>query len=213
MGKINQGILGGFSGKVGTVIGGRWKNINYMRAKASSVTNPRTEAQLIQRSKFATVLRFLQPLTEFLRTGFKLYSNGMTQFNSAMSYNLNNAVIGNYPNFLLDYTKVLVSRGHLTGALNPITENEGPRQISISWDVNTGVGNAKDSDFALIAIYNPSKGEAITETKETHRSEGRREMNLPQDYTGDTLQIFLGFISEDGKNVSNSSYVDSITVT
>jgi hypothetical protein len=27
MGKINQGILGGFSGKVGNVVGGSWKGI------------------------------------------------------------------------------------------------------------------------------------------------------------------------------------------
>ena len=31
MGKINQGILGGFSGKVGTVVGGSWKGTAYMR--------------------------------------------------------------------------------------------------------------------------------------------------------------------------------------
>jgi hypothetical protein len=30
MGTIKQGILGGFSGKVGTVVGGTWKGIHYM---------------------------------------------------------------------------------------------------------------------------------------------------------------------------------------
>jgi len=40
MGKINQGILGGFSGKVGNVIGGNWKGIDYMRVKPASVANP-----------------------------------------------------------------------------------------------------------------------------------------------------------------------------
>jgi hypothetical protein len=40
MGKINQGILGGFSGKVGSVVGGSWKGISYMRGKAVSTKNP-----------------------------------------------------------------------------------------------------------------------------------------------------------------------------
>ncbi len=31
MGKIKQGILGGFRGKVGTVIGASWNGISYMR--------------------------------------------------------------------------------------------------------------------------------------------------------------------------------------
>ena len=36
MGTIKQGILGGFSGKVGSVIGGIWKGISYMRGLALS---------------------------------------------------------------------------------------------------------------------------------------------------------------------------------
>jgi hypothetical protein len=48
MGTIKQGILGGFSGKVGTVIGGSWKGISYMRSIPQSVKNPRTDGQVNQ---------------------------------------------------------------------------------------------------------------------------------------------------------------------
>jgi len=92
MGTIKKGILGGFSGKVGTVIGGNWKGIDYMRGKAASVSNPKTEAQLDQRARFRAALKFLQPLTSFIRVGFKNYAVKMTAFNSAMLYNLNNAL-------------------------------------------------------------------------------------------------------------------------
>ena len=47
MGTISKGILGGFSGKVGTVIGGNWKGIDYMRSIPASVSNPRTPAWII----------------------------------------------------------------------------------------------------------------------------------------------------------------------
>ena len=33
MGIINQGILGGFSGKVGPIVGFRWKSNYYIRAR------------------------------------------------------------------------------------------------------------------------------------------------------------------------------------
>lgn len=42
MGIINQGILGGFSGKVGPIVGFRWKSNYYIRARAAKVSNPRT---------------------------------------------------------------------------------------------------------------------------------------------------------------------------
>ena len=43
MGTIKQGILGGFSGKVGTVVGSTWKSVHYMRALAVSFSDPRPE--------------------------------------------------------------------------------------------------------------------------------------------------------------------------
>lgn len=175
MGKINQGILGGVSGQVGNVIGGTWKGIDYLRIKPSSVANPKTPDQVDQRTKFVTVLRFLQPITEFLRTGFKKYASGMTQFNSAMSYNLNNAVTGTYPNYSIDYPNALVSRGNLAGGEN-----------------------------GAAASTNTTAGAARSATAET--------LTVPSNFTGDDVEVFLGFISADGTKVSNSSYLGSVTV-
>ena len=53
MGIINQGILGGFSGKVGPIVGFRWKSNYYIRARAAKVSNPRTPKQQEQRGKYA----------------------------------------------------------------------------------------------------------------------------------------------------------------
>lgn len=154
MGKINQGILGGVSGQVGNVIGGTWKGIDYLRIKPSSVANPRTEGQVDQRSKFGTVLRFLQPLTEFLRVGFKLYSKQMTQFNAAMSYNLNNGITGAYPNFMIDYATALVSRGNLKGAADGAATSPSAGNVEVTWTDNSGRGSAKETDKSLIVLLN-----------------------------------------------------------
>ena len=98
MGIIKQGVIGGFSGMVGNVIGASWKGIAYMRIRPVSVANPKTDAQLDQRMRFTVTLRFLQPLTQFLKIGFKNYAVKMSPFNNAMSYNILNAIQGTYPN-------------------------------------------------------------------------------------------------------------------
>ena len=74
MGTIKQGILGGFSGKVGTVIGSSWKGISYMRGQAPHVKNPRTAGQVNQRLKFNLALNFLQPNVPYIRIGYKSLS-------------------------------------------------------------------------------------------------------------------------------------------
>lgn len=50
MGKINQGILGGFSGKVGTVVGGSWKGTAYMRGLPTHYTATQSESHLLPKS-------------------------------------------------------------------------------------------------------------------------------------------------------------------
>ena len=82
MGKIKQGILGGFKGKVGTVIGASWNGIAYMRGLAQSVKNPKTAAQLQQRAYFKDLQGLVGQLTdEQLQSIFPTVMRGMTRRN------------------------------------------------------------------------------------------------------------------------------------
>ncbi|WP_417620070.1 DUF6266 family protein [Oceanihabitans sediminis] len=212
MGIINQGILGGVSGQVGNVIGASWKGIDYLRIKPSSVANPRTEGQVDQRSKFSTVLRFLQTMTDFLRVGFKLYANKMTQFNAAMSYNLNNGITGAYPNYSIDYANALVTRGNLTGAFGGAATSPNTATVDVTWTDNSSSGSAMATDRALILLYNAVRGESVFTTAGPARSVGLESITVPSEYTGEDVQVFLSFVSEDGSKVANSTYLGSVTV-
>ena len=212
MGKISQGVLGGFSGKVGNVVGGTWKGIDYMRIKPANVANPRTEGQVDQRSKFSTVLKFLQPMTDFLRVGYKLYAKKMTQFNAAMSYNLNNSITGSYPNFMIDYASALVTRGNLTGVTNGAASSPSVASVEVTWTDNSGSGSAQATDKALIVLLNTTRQEAVFTTAGPARTAGIDNISVPSEYTGEDVEVFLGFISEDGTKVANSSYLGSVTV-
>lgn len=82
MGKIKQGILGGFKGTVGTVIGSSWNGIAYMKGKPQSVKNPRTDAQVQQRNFFKEVQGLVSQLSdEQLTSLFPSVTRGMTRRN------------------------------------------------------------------------------------------------------------------------------------
>ncbi len=211
MGKIAQGILGGLSGKVGNIIGGSWKGIDYIRIKPSSVANPRTEGQVNQRNKFTITLEYLQATKDFVKIGYKSFATKKTEFNAAMSYVLNNAVGGIAPNFTIDYSLALLSRGSLSGVLNGTTGLPGPGQISFNWDDNSAEGNANVTDKAMVLVYNPSKKESIYILDGADRTVGSQVVTIPNTYAGDTVELFMAFVSEDGKTVSNSVYLGSGT--
>ena len=209
MGKISQGILGGLSGKVGNVIGGNWKGIDYLRIKPSSVRNPRTEGQVNQRNRFSIALGYLQPNLGFIKLGYKSFATKKTEFNAAMSYVLNNAVSGTAPNFSIDYSLALLSRGNLSAPLNGATDLTAAGEVSFSWDDNSAEGNANADDKAMLLVYNPSKKESTYILDGSDRSAGTQTVSIPSSYAGDTVELFMAFISADGSIVSNSIYLGS----
>lgn len=211
MGNIKQGILGGFSGKVGTVIGSSWKGINYMRGLAPNIKDARTAKQLAQREKFALALSFLRPMQSFIRVGFKMHALRQTAFNAAMSYTLRNVVKGVSPNLSIDFAKVMVSRGSLLLPLN-IQRLNNDGEIALSWVDNSGVGNALDSDFAMPMAYNADKNEVVYDMASSCRGDEGVGLDYPSNWVGDTVHVYLGFVSENGSLVSDSVYVGEMVI-
>lgn len=59
MAKLNQCGIGIFSGKVGNVVGARYKNQNILRAYQPVVTNPKSTKQVIARTKFSELTKLI----------------------------------------------------------------------------------------------------------------------------------------------------------
>lgn len=214
MGTIKQGILGGFSGKVGTVIGSSWKGISYMRGQAQHVKNPRSAGQVDQRSKFNLALNFLQPNVPYIRIGYKSQAAKQTEFNAAMSYTIKNAITGSYPSYALDFTKIVVSKGGLTQVTGATASwNNNSNEVKIDWTDNSGVGNALATDKAMPFIYNKAKGETIYDTAGATRATHTQSLTVPNDWEGDKVEVYLGMVSDDGKEVADSIYLGEVTLT
>jgi len=213
MSTIKQGILGGFSGKTGTVIGSSWKGISVMRGIAPSIAQPNTATQLQQRAKFSVMGKFLRPLIPFLRIGFKTQAVKMSGFNAAMSYNLVNALTGTYPVYEVDYSKVLVSEGNLPGALNPEVTSTTAGEIKYTWEDNSDDTNADASDKALLVVYNPVRNRVVTIVGGNTRTGGSQSITLPSRFSGDEVQCFISFSNETQAVLSNSEYVGGIIVS
>ena len=203
MGIINQGILGGFSGKVGPIVGFRWKSNYYIRARAAKVSNPRTPKQQEQRGKFATAFSFLKAIKPFIRIGYKEFTQEKSAFNSAMSYTLKRAVTGSGKEIKIDFDRALVSMG----TLMPIFEGAATvsnHQMTFNWKDNSGMGNAERTDIVMVLVYNKDREAAVYDTEAALRSDCHAGLQLPEDWQDDELVAYLSFYSTDGNCVANS---------
>lgn len=212
MGIISKGILGGFSGKVGNVIGASWKGIQYMRSLSNyRNTNP-SEAQLVQQKRFGLTIGFLQPLTRLLEISFRNYAVKMSGINNALAFNIKNAIAGVYPALELDYSLALISRGELPNALSPSTTMGASGQLTFSWTDNTGIGSARANDQAILVAYCPGQRQAVYVLQGTSRSDMAGTLDISA-FVGMEVHTWIGFISENGRNVASSIYTGQVIGT
>lgn len=211
MGIINKGILGPVSGTVGTVVGGTWKGISYLRSQSAARRTSFTVKQLEQQAKFSLIVRFLQSMTALLAVSFRAYAVEMTGFNNAMRYNMLNAITGAYPAFDINYSLVLVCRGDLPNAGNPATASTVAGQLTFSWTDNSGTGKAQPTDASILVAYCPSRNQCVFTTTGAARSAGGDTLSVAA-FSGEQVHTYIGFLSADGKSVASSVYTGAVTV-
>ena len=219
MGTINQGILGNFKGKVGNVVGSTWKGTGVMRIRAASIKNPNTERQQAQRQRFGLVGRFLQAHRYLINIGFKAYSPGITAGNAAMSYNLANAISGEFPEQAVDMTKVQISRGTLAPLTAPEITSSSPATLEVAWSNNSGMSNANETDHLSVSCYDADSGEAVYFLNCASRADGNVTLSLPAEWSGRSLQVLAFFNSLKNPSdtvsremVSNTGYAGSVVL-
>ena len=203
MGTIKKGILGGFSGKVGTVVGGSWNSISYMRSLADSYSDAKTERQVCQRGRFSAAVTFMKNIAPYVRIGFRNCEAGQSPYSAAMSFVLKNAVVGCGEEAVVNFSKVLVSQGGLTGVADAAVEVAGGK-ASFTWTDNGGIGNAKSEDVAMVLAYNKDRQEAVYDLQAAARADGAAELTLPAAWEDEALAVYLSFRSVEGRTVTKS---------
>ena len=200
MAKLHQGILGGFSGTVGTVIGYRRNNQWFMRAKPRFVANPRTEAQQAHRRQFGDMVSLASRLLPALKVGMRHYApqHAMTAGNAFVHLNwtregaisLKDMKLSVGPVPMVTFTEITVEDGVLT----------------LKWDKNLHHHGAKNEDTVKIYAYNEDQG--LTQCVATAERRTRRLSTLLPDAFRDAHLWAL--IEDPMGRTSESQYLESL---
>lgn len=211
MGKLSNGILGGFSGTLGPAVGSSWKGIQVIRSRPPRRRGKSSPDQLKQMAKMSLVSGFLQPLTGLLNRTYNSVTVRMSCFNKALSYNIRNAVTGDYPAFTINYEQVILGRGDLLNAKMPKADSLTKGTLSFSWIDNSGEGSAKATDQAFVAVYCEAKDDWETSAKGSLRNAGSYTLDVAA-FSGKAVHGYIGFLSADGKFVSTSLYTGLVNI-
>jgi hypothetical protein len=211
MGKLIQGINGPFTGRVGPVIGTSWMGMPVIKSRPQRGKRKFSTAELAQQAKFKKMSAFLSPVMTLLNVTFKPLAVRMTGFNKGYSYNVKNAFAGVYPELRIDYSMILLGRGDLPNAGSPSAISNLTGNLDFTWADNSGKGIALGTDKAFIAAYCEEQGYWVYELNAADRVAGGCTLAV-NDFIGKRVHTYIGFISADGKEVSDSIYTGMIAI-
>lgn len=200
---IRRGILGGFSGKIANVVGSSWKGIAVMRTLPLSVANPRTPAQVAQRSKFTLISEFASAiLTTMIKPLWDRHSQKMSGYNAFIQQNIKNAVTDK----AIIWSNLILSRGQL--GVTPILKIiNGSGGFEVEWNPNITNAMQSPTDFAYLLIVDEVSGKVIgTVAGEANRESGTAAVQADtSQYT--KIGAYLSFANADLTRVGDSSYL------
>lgn len=210
MGKIKKGILGGFNGRVGNVIGGSWKGVAYMRSEAQSIKNPRTDLQQDNRTLFGQVSDMMSRAKSAVDLGFAGDTSKKSAFNSAVQTNMKYFVDSeqDFEIHLLQFSKgnmMPLAGGSAAKANSTITATfnvfEAPTEDLPVCVVFVAEGSFTASPFVSVAKSRVTSGS----------SSGTATFTVPAGMTYDTIDVFAFSYDETNRNASTTLYVGNVS--
>jgi len=211
MAKLPNGILGSFIGALGPAVGTQWKGKQVIRSRPPSKRPRSSEDQLKQQAKVKLVTSFISPLTRFLNSTYHHVTVQTSCFNKAMSYNLRNAIVGEYPAFKINYALVTMGVGDLLNVEKPTMHSESSGRLTFIWKDNSNVGSARATDQFFAAMYCEELGKWETRSNGPQRIAGSYTLDVPA-FSGKAVHTYIGFLSADARFVTTSLYAGYVHI-
>ena len=216
MGIPTKGILAPFKNRIGTVVGRRWRaGLWTMNSYQGQVKNPRTEAQEIQRMRFAAAGRLGSAFLDCIDVSlyYFLRHHPTTQVGEFVKRNLEHITATSLDSMNVDYSGMTVCEGPLPTVGFNAPNFDTPGHVSVSFNANLDYGSASADDKVFIFVYCPDAGAGVL-SEAVARNEGSAKVKVPDMWNGLKVHIW-GFVYSDKKNrkrpnsVSTSQYCGS----
>lgn len=205
MARITNGVLGGFSGKVGPVVGYTLYGIDRMRSLPER-TAPPTANELKNRSRFKLVQEVLNSIKELIKVGFKDYWTVSGGLRGALSYNRQFALKTAGEEDYIDPAEFRISGGTLAGLTAAAVVQENEELLRFNWDPSLVEGGSSYDQVMLLAIDMQGRKASFQSTG-NFRSSGTDVLMLSADLIGKEVDIYVGVVAKDRCSQSESQYL------
>lgn len=217
MAKLKNGILGSVTGKVGSVVGGTWKGVSYIRSLPTKSNKAPSPGQLAQRTKFGMATQLAKQMHPFTKIGYAAKSAKISQSNLLVRQLLRECIKGTYPSFEVNYSSMRLSEGTLPPLVGCQLSSSTANELEITWKYHAGEGH--ETDQLMVAICCPKANDTFVNVSVGKRMDESAVITLPVQFSSCDVQCYASFVAFDemvGKAkpeaISNSSWIGSVEI-
>ncbi|MEH7889219.1 DUF6266 family protein [Elizabethkingia meningoseptica] len=163
---LNSIILGRAKGSIGNVTLSTQKGRVIAKQKATIVSNPKTDEQMLQRNGLSLAVFLWQKLNLYIKEGFTITSQYGNQYNAFVSNNINflKNIDKDKENLTSkDVQGLAISLGKFPNPFEKIqSDSEGKGAVVINKDLLASFAKVGDKFVLIIAMDNDQEFRAIT---------------------------------------------------
>jgi hypothetical protein len=206
---------GPFLGFVGTVNGITYYTDKYGRTIAKRKNGPRkvpaSKKQVAVMNDTIIIAEFMQPLRLFVPIGYGLEAAATQQnpYNAMVPGLRKKALTGIDADRKIDYSKVLMTKGKMTAALNASVQNVA-KGFRFQWDTTEMDSSTHWSDQVILLAYFPALSEVRFLGAGSERHAGEAQLDLIGTKKGFLAEVYIAFVSSNRKSISDSTYLGQL---
>jgi|GEM_PF-1563375 len=212
MGHIVKGIGLTISGKLGDIsIHQQPDGSVTTQSLPAPRTTPFSENELASQQPAKVWNDFLRPIKDFVDVGFDLEAKRIKKnaHNAIVRYICLVCLVRTDKVTSLDYSKVLVTKGKMNPPKNAAVE-AADSGLVITWDKEITIDGQHYSDQIMVLAFFPESGQARYIISGAQRHEGKHLLLLPGIEHGQVAEIYVSFIKDTRKAISDSLYLGQI---
>lgn len=178
---VQNPITGRSKKSFGTAVFTKSFGRNVMRTKPLEVKNPRTEGQVNQRNKFATIVAIVKQLVTLINEIYGKSLTNMTPSNKVTGINVKNAFAGDPPE--LDHTKLQLCDFVGSMVRNVTLVAAADQEMDITWTPGTTNADELASKLTFV-LFNCETNQAVIFRDAAVRQDGQASITAPAYWVG-----------------------------
>ncbi len=199
MAKFTSTTFGAISGRHGTAVAVTSKDGQSILRVYKAPSDPKSEKQVVQRAKFGFINTELSGYRILLNTTFNSGKGKQLAVSLAMQ---NGAIVGEYPDYYLDYSSLILSQGTIDKAASVKAVKTEGAKVKVEWESSI-TSEATSGNNVNLVFLNSDLKLAILKDAVAVRETGHVEVELPTSWAGLDVHCWIYF--SNGKRATSAS--------